>query len=414
MGLGYNFFYSLRRGVIGMRRGIGLMLAVLLCVVLLILPILAQDEIYFTAINNTILELQDETMPTKHKGMYYVPCSVFNSTALKTYSLYSRSKQMAMISDLDRTLYFDMSAGSCYDDNEETYPYVAIYHNDTAYVPALFTADYFGIEYDYLLSDYAPIIRLTKGDVLSEELFLRGAAAILSSRLSQYVAEHTTAAPTEPPAVTEAPVEPTETPVPTPRPTETPPPSVTPEPTASPRPIRSGVTVYIAVLGLGDDSEAIADMLLEKEYVPCFFLRSEEIRSKPDTVRELLGKGCGIGILFSESPLDEYGEASALLREAARTYTFMCAFASRPSAEVLEAAEQTGLRVWSAEAPENDLITLQDKLDTAADRCDILLDGGISLSTAARLAEYLQADSYGVKMITELTTTALEQKELVK
>ena len=116
MGLGYNFFYSLRRGVIGMRRGIGLMLAVLLCVVLLILPILAQDEIYFTAINNTILELQDETMPTKHKGMYYVPCSVFNSTALKTYSLYSRSKQMAMISDLDRTLYFDMSAGSCYGD----------------------------------------------------------------------------------------------------------------------------------------------------------------------------------------------------------------------------------------------------------------------------------------------------------
>ena len=397
-----------------MRRGKSLLLAVLVSAVLLILPILAQDNIYFTAINNTILELRDETMPTRHKGMYYVPCSVFNSTELKTYSLYSRSKQLVMISDLERTLYFDMGAGNSHDDNEETYPFAAIYHNDTAYVPALFTADYFGIEYDYLLSDYAPIIRLTKGDVLSEELFLRGAAAILSSRLSQYIAEHTTEAPTEPPAETVPPVEPAETPVPTPRPTETPPPSVTPEPTASPRPIRSGVTVYIAMLGLGDDSKAIADMLLEKEYVPCFFLRSDEIRSKPDTVRELLGKGCGIGILFTQSPMEEYAEASALLREAARTYTFMVAFASPPSDKILKAAEKTGLRVWSAEAPETDLITMQERLDTAADRCDLILEGGISLSTAARLAEYLQADSYRVTMITELTATALEQKELVK
>lgn len=399
-----------------MRRMISLILAVLLAAVLLILPTLAQDGIYFTAINNTILELNDKTMPVKHKGVYYVPSSVFNSTELKTYSIYFKNRQMVMLSDLDRTLYFDMGAGSCYDENDETFPYVAIYHNDTAYLPALFTADYFGIEYDYLISDYAPVIRLTKGEVLSNDLFLVGAAAIMSSRLNQYLSEHATPTPTETAEPTEQPVEtplPTEPPIPTIQPTVTPQPSITPQPTASPRPVRSNVEVYIAVLGLGNDSAAIAEMMLKRAYVPCFFLSCEEIRTQADTVRKLQGVGCGIGILIDQDPSQEYEEASILLREAARAYTFLIAAASPLTAETRDLAETTGLRFWCAQTPESDPYVLIDELDRSVDRCDLVLDGEMRIGQATRLADYLQADSYTVKQITELTETALEKKELV-
>ncbi|MBO4377806.1 MAG: hypothetical protein J5889_02495, partial [Clostridia bacterium] len=155
-----------------------ILLSVVFCAALLILPSLAENEVYFTAINNTLLELNDKTMPVKQKGVFYVPNSVFNSSDLGTYCVYSRSKQLVMLSDLERTLYFDMSEGTCYDDQGETFAYVAIYQNDTAYLPALFTAYYYGIEYSYITSDYAPVIRLKKGEVLSDSAFLRGAAAI--------------------------------------------------------------------------------------------------------------------------------------------------------------------------------------------------------------------------------------------
>jgi hypothetical protein len=409
-----------------MRRVFCLILTVLFAVVLPVLPILAQDGLYFTAINNTILELSDKTMPVRYKGMYYVPCSVFNSIELKTYCLYSKSTQMVMISDLENILYFDMSAGSCYDEAEESFPYVAIYQNDTAYIPALFTADYFGITYDYLISDYAPVIRLTKGSVLSNDAFLRGAAAIMESRLAQYNADHASAASTETPAPAETPVPtelpgetpgPIESPLPTSRPLETPQPSATPVPTATPEPIRSNVNVYIAVLGLGDDSEAVAEMLMKRGYIPCFFFSAEDIRSRPETVRRLQGIGCGIGIRFENALAEEYEDASALLREAARTYTFLVASPAPITKAAGRSAENSGLRIWSAQPPESELYPLLEQLEQAEDRCDLILDGSISLSQASILADHLQADAYTVKQITELTETALhaiEKKALVQ
>ncbi len=401
-----------------MRRVVSLILAVLLAFVLLILPILAQDGIYFTAVNNTILDLNDKTMPVRHKGVYYVPCSVFNSIELKTYCLYYRNKQLVMISDLENILYFDMSAGSCYDEGGESFPYVAIYQNDTAYIPALFTADYFGINYDYLISDYAPVIRLTKGSVLDNDAFLRGAAAIMESRLAQYNAEHAAPAATDTPAPAETPG-PTETAVPTEAPEETPAPAetpvpkptATPVPTATPKPIRSNVHVYIAVLGLGDDSGSIAEVLLKRGYTPSVFLSAEDIRKQPETVRKLQGIGCGIGILFESSLAEEYADASALLMESARAYTFIVASPGPiPPADV-RLAKNTGLRIWSTQTPESDLNVLIEQLDLAEERCDLILDGNISLSLVSRLADHLQADAYTVEQITELTETALDAIE---
>ena len=197
---------------------------VFLCaaILILVIPIMAQNAIYFTAINNTLLELNDQTMPINQNGTIYLPSSIFNSSELGTYCLYSRSKQQVVISDLNKILYYDMSAGNSYDDRDNSYPYAAIYHNDTAYIPAFFTASYFGIQVSYIRNDYAPIIRLTKGSVLSDNDFLRGAAAIMETRLAQYNTAQTA----------------TEAPEPTVRPTAV--------PTATPRPRRRNLSPHRA------------------------------------------------------------------------------------------------------------------------------------------------------------------------
>ncbi len=103
-----------------MKRLIGIIVLLSAAVMLLVIPILAQNTVYFTAINNTLLELDDQTMPIMENGTIYLPSSVFNSSDLGTYCLYSRNKQQVVISDLDKILYFDMSAGNSYDDRDTT------------------------------------------------------------------------------------------------------------------------------------------------------------------------------------------------------------------------------------------------------------------------------------------------------
>ena len=378
-------------GVYSMRRIKVLLLAVLFAALWLIIPILAENDVYFTAINNTLLELDDATMPVKLKGTYYLPSSVFNSSELGIYCVYFKSKQLVMLSNLTHTLYFDMSAGNSYDDLDEVYPYAAIYQNNTAYLPADFTAVFFDCECSCIKSDYAPIIRLSKGDVLSETAFLRGASALMAARLAQY----RSAKETLPPAQS-----------PTPTASEAPRPTETPRPTESPRPDRSSVEVYLAFLGLGEDSEACAELLCGRGYTPCFFVRAEEIRQQPDLIRKLIGLGCGIGFLFERDLEKEYREAAPLLREAARTVTFLAASTNTLTEEALEAAKRTGLLIWCAQEPETETGALIAKLDRATARCDLILDGSMRETQAVQLANHLQTESYSVRRINELTETA--------
>ena len=382
-----------------MKRLIGIIVLLSAAVMLLVIPILAQNTVYFTAINNTLLELDDQTMPIMENGTIYLPSSVFNSSDLGTYCLYSRNKQQVVISDLDKILYFDMSAGNSYDDRDTTYPYAAVYYNDTAYIPAFFTASFFGIQVSYIRNDYAPIIRLTKGSVLSDTDFLRGASAIMETRLAQYKA--TQSSSSDPPNSDH----------PSAAPTATPRPTATPEPSPSPRPDRSDVEVYIAFLGLGENSEACADILASKGITPCFFLSPQDVRQYPGLIRKLNGIGCGIGLLFAEDAEAEYTEFSELLRESVRTVTFLLAAAAPLSPADLETARKTGLILWCAQKPEQDIPELINRMDGADSRFDLILDANVSVSRITRLANYLRSESYAVKEITELTEPAISIQE---
>ena len=367
--------------------------------VFLVLPILAQNTVYFTAINNTLLELDEQTMPIMENGTIYLPSTVFNSSELGTYCLYSRNKQQVVISDLDKILYYDMSAGSSYDDRDTTYPYAAIYHNDTAYIPAFFTASFFAIQVSYIRNDYAPIVRLTKGSVLSDSDFLRGAASIMETRLAQYQSAQSAA------------TDPIQTVRPSAVPVITPVPTATPEPAPTPRPDRSDVEVYIAFLGFGESSEACADILRSKGYTPCFFLRPEDIRRYPESIRKLNGIGCGIGLLFSDDPQEEYREFSELLRESVRSVSFLIASAQTLSADALDKAQNTGLILWCAQEPDQDINALIERLDETDGRFDLILDANVSVNRITRLANYLRSESYTVNEITELTETTLNKQE---
>ncbi len=376
------------------KRPVCFLLAVLLTVGFLLLPSAAEDSIFFTAINNTLLELTDDTMPVSYNSVIYVPSSLFNSTALDTYSYYSRGTQTVLISDGNALLYFDMGAGNSYDGDENTYRYAAIYVNDTAYVPAFFVADFFGLTYSYIRRDERHIVRLTRGSVLSDDAFFSAAASLIESRLNQYLSSRGLPMPTPVPS-------PTPTPAPTPEPTP-PPTPLPPVPTPSPPPVidRSDVTVHLCFLGLNENSALVLDALEDAGLPACFFAPAEELLAHDDLVRRILGSGYGLGMLVRTDPAEEYGEFSAVLREAAMTVSFLSAGAGLPP-EAETAAEAAGLLLFSAEEELTDYSACSARLVSAADRCDLLLSG--DFSGLERLLTQLTDHHYTVEAITEVT-----------
>ena len=351
----------------------------------------AEDDIFFTAVNNTLLDLTAETMPVNYNSMIYVPSSVFNSRALDTYSYYSRNTQMALIADGVHTLYFDMSAGNSYDEEDNAYRYAAIYYNDTAYVPAFFVADFFGLGYSYIRREGRHIVRLTNGSVLTDEAFFNAASSLMDTRLNQYLSAQETPAP------------PTSAPSPTPPPVKTPPPPATPGPTPTQPPVgrdRSDVTVRLCFLGLNEDSASILDTLEEADTPACFFAAAGELYARADLVRRILGSGYGLGLLLQDSPTEEYGEFCLALRQTAMSVSFLAAGAGL-SPEALTEAEELGVRLLTGDEALSGYYDCSARLAAARESCDLMLSG--HFQDTDLLIQLLKEDQYTLEEITEVT-----------
>ncbi len=374
------------------RRLLCFLLMAVLAVGLLSMLSAAEDDIFFTAVNNTLLDLTAETMPVNYNSMIYVPSSVFNSRELDTYSFYSRGTQIVLISDSVHTLYFDMSAGNSYDGEDDTYRYAAIYYNDTAYVPAFFVADFFGLGYSYIRREGRHIVRLSSGSVLSDEAFFNAAVSLMDTRLNQYLSTLET-----PPPPTPTPA-PTPSPTPAPRPTPTPPPVGPTQPPVIPD--RSAVTVHLCFLGLNEDSAALLDALEEAGVPACFFATAGELYLQSDLVRRILGSGYGLGLLIQDAPAEEYAEFCLALRETAMSVSFLAAGKGLSPETQAEAAE-LGLRLLFGQEALSSYYDCSARLSAAKERCDLLLSG--HFQDAGSLLRLLREEHYTLEEITEVT-----------
>ncbi len=290
---------------------VSIILAAIVCMATA-LPVSA-STLYFTSINNILMPLSDDTMPINVDGIMYVPYSVFNSSELGTYSVYSKTSQVVLVFRSDLQLNFDLKDGSTYDNTSETYSISAVYSNGVVYIPAAFTCEFFGIQYSVIRgNDYGPIIRMKRGDVLDDETFAKAAAALMKSRLNQYKkGTSETAAPT---------------PTPSPTPTPTPGP-VTPTPAPNDETqLHTDVDVFINIYGLDPGTTPLILRTLENNAIPAtFFLTQEDILENADLVRRILGSGFTVGLVVGEDYKRDYELSSALLYEASHQACFIVA-----------------------------------------------------------------------------------------
>lgn len=152
----------------------------------------AAGNIYLTAVNENLLELTSDTMPTWSGGVLYVPYTVFDGSYtginLGISSSYSRDEGTVTLYTLQQMVVFDLNRGTCYNPlTEQTLSGKAILRNGRPYVPVAAVCSYFGLTYSIIDIDEGYIVRIkSSGVVLSDYSFVDSAQNSIRNRIRDY------------------------------------------------------------------------------------------------------------------------------------------------------------------------------------------------------------------------------------
>lgn len=265
--------------------------------------------VYFTSVNETVMDLRADTMPFQANGDIYVPYTVFDSyttgISLGVYTIYSNNSVL-VYSRAYGILTFDLAADTVTSSTGQTLSRTAIRRNSIIFLPTSVVCSYFNLTFSLLPDrDYGFIVRI-KNDAsrISDTDFSKTARYILSPRYNAYVRSLSGSDPSDPvntgpqivdPSASAAPTPPPSTPTPTPTPSPAPssPPIVTPKP--------QGGAVYLAFrCDRGGNLSSLAAALARQNVRAVFFFPVRDLARRDDELRALSAAGHRIGLILDD------------------------------------------------------------------------------------------------------------------
>ncbi len=228
-----------------------------------------------------------------------------------------------------KTLIFDLSANNSYDSAQNVYRFMAVTRNNRIYLPASFVWDFFGLTYSYLITDIAPLIRITNEDrVLTDSFFANAAASLMQSRYSAYLNGLT---PSQP---------------------QTPPPDIggggVVSPPTNPQ-TEEKVPFHLSFLCSGGaQTEKILAALDSRGVYGLFLFSPDDLAGNDDLIRRILGSGHSIGFAVpnaKEDTLSLLEEGNRLLRLIARSSTRLVSIPGLTEEDRAQ-LEQAGWTSW--------------------------------------------------------------------
>ena len=303
--------------------------ALLLCAGLFAFPFTADaaGQPCFMALNNRLLDLEDQYMPIAVGGLYYVPYTVFDNTLtdidLGVYLIMNQSENTLSLYSKQDFLTFYLSKGNSGDREGQLYESRAITRNGLIYLPARFVCDFFGLIYSSQSTQYGPLVRIrTVDNTLSDAEFVAQADRLMADRLTRW--EQTQAAEDSP----------------TPSPTPT-----------SSQSDRSGTNVYLGIRHSdGAGLDALLESLADSEVHATFFFPADELAGCDEAIRLVLCAGHQVGLLVSGTTagevIDSAAQGNRLLAGIALLETKIVLAADTGQDAVLDELESNGLLCW--------------------------------------------------------------------
>lgn len=247
-----------------------------MCAALIIqLMPLPAGAVTLTAVNDTLLPLEDSTMPTRMGGEYYVPYSVFSSLGVSSAS----EGSVLNMSANGETLSFSLNEGYVYDQNLNSYDTPAYSLNGTVYVPVRLCCGKFGLGYSTISVAGETVLRVTDGSAQSDSSFAASKSGEIESAINTYrgISDPGQPEPSNPePSNPETPETPVEPPIP----------EVEEEPAQKP------ASVYLTFYGAPNaNTPAVLDALESAGRQATFFLPVDTSTWVDDTVRRIVAEG---------------------------------------------------------------------------------------------------------------------------
>lgn len=319
-------------------------LAALFCALALLvcaLPTaLGAQTMYFTAVNDKVLDYSPSTMPVMLGGTIYVPYTVFLSDsnggvkldvfggtvgALSSLVLYGPQKDI---------LTFEMDTGLTYDAMDNYYPDRAIMRNGIIFIPARAVCEYFDLEFSYMSHPEGGLVRIKKpgGYWLKDPNFLSAANDKLKEQKKEYLRAQ----------------QPSPTPTPTPPPTPTPAPAPTPVVNGEtpPPPVETPELRLAFLCDEGESLEPVLNALENAGVKALFFFPVDALADHDDDIRRLLAQGHKLGFRVDGETagicMEQARRGNELLRHIARTKTDYLF----PAASQRGALEEAGYVCW--------------------------------------------------------------------
>ena len=192
------------------KRLLSLLLSVLMLCMLLPPRASAAPTLYFTAVNDRMCDLSDETMPFWQNGLLYVAgATVDGPDDLGIRYSYNQEKSVAILYKGQRVLYCDLTAGTMENNRTgEQYAGLPIVRSGMVFFPITALAKMFDLKYSSTKIAYGYLLRIRDDNaVLSDEYFIDAATDPIQKRYAQYERAHAAAEQeNETPAQVETPV----------------------------------------------------------------------------------------------------------------------------------------------------------------------------------------------------------------
>ena len=192
------------------KRLLSLLLSVLMLCTLLPPRASAAPTLYFTAVNDRMCDLNDETMPFWQNGLLYVAgATVDGPDDLGIRYSYNQEKSVAILYKGQRVLYCDLTAGTMENNRTgEQYTGSPIVRSGMVFFPITALAKIFDLKYSSTKIAYGYLLRIRDDNaVLSDEYFIDAATDPIQKRYAQYERAHAAAEQeNETPAQVETPV----------------------------------------------------------------------------------------------------------------------------------------------------------------------------------------------------------------
>lgn len=252
------------------------LLAVLLLCQLAAPATAAAETVYYTAVNENVLELSDATMPFWSGGYLYVPSTIFRKLSLGLAPNSIKGNIIAYdMKDRTQYLLFDFNTGTVADGQGNGYYPGALRRNGAIFLPVSVMAKAFDFTYSNMQVNHGYLVWVTDGSIgLSDARFAEAATSQLNQRYTDYQKARTPAA--------DVPATPTEGPG-----------NVT------------GKSVYLCMEATSvAATEELLDNLSRSGSQAAFFFPPELLEGSDDLLRRMAATGQAVGILADAKRTD--------------------------------------------------------------------------------------------------------------